>query len=179
MNRAASPQRFPGLYRGTVTINVDPEMRGRLQMMIPDALAYVPSSWAEPCTPLAGPTGPGMGVYMVPPPGAGVWVMFEHGDINRPVWIGCRFDASNDVPSMATVGNPLDPNIVIQSLLQNMLMISDLPPSPATGGIILRSTTGAMVVVNDSGIYLNNGKGAQISLVGPSIDFNLGAMTIT
>lgn len=174
-----SQDSYAGLYRGTVTINVDPQMRGRLLLTIPDVLAFVPSTWAEPCTPLAGPTGPGMGVYMVPPPGAAVWVMFEHGDVNKPVWIGCRFDTGSDPPAMAKLGNPANPNIVIQSLLQNMLMVSDMPPTPATGGIILKSTTGAMIVVNDSGIYLNNGKGASITLVGPAINFNLGAMTIT
>jgi hypothetical protein len=178
MTTAASAT-YPGLYRGTVTINVDPEFRGRLQLMIPDVLSFSPSTWAEPCTPLAGPTGPPMGVYMVPPPGAGVWVMFEHGDVNRPVWLGCRFDVAANVPPLALAGNPADPNICIQSLLQHMLMISDLPPSPITGGIILKSTTGAMIVVNDSGIYISNGKGAMITMVGPTIDFNVGALTIT
>jgi hypothetical protein len=77
------------------------------------------------------------------------------------------------------LGNPADPNIVIQTLLQHTLMFSDMPPSPATGGIILKSTTGAMIVVNDSGIYLSNGKGATITMIGPTIAFNVTAMTIT
>lgn len=169
---------YPGLYRGTVTINTDPEFRGRLLLTVVDVLAFIPSTWAEPCTPLSGPPGP-MGVYMVPPPGAGVWVMFEHGDVNKPVWIGCRFDTPADPPIDAKLGNPADPSIVIQTLLKNTLVISDLPPTPVTGGIMLRSTTGAMIVVNDSGIYLNNGKGATISMIGPAITFNLTAMTIT
>lgn len=171
--------KYPGLYRGTVAVNVDPELRGRLMLTIPDVLSFVPSTWAEPCTPLAGPTGPGMGVYMVPPVGTGVWVMFEHGDAGRPVWMGCRFDVSANVPPLALAGNPADPNICIQSLLQQMVLISDMPPSPATGGIILKSTTGATIVVNDSGIYISNGKGATMTMVGPSIDFNFGALTIT
>jgi len=170
---------YPGLYRATVAINVDPEFRGRLILTIPDVLSFVPSTWAEPCAALAGPTGPPMGVYMVPPIGAGVWVMFEQGDPNRPVWIGCRFDMSANVPTLALAGNPADPNICIQSLLQHMVMISDMPPSPVTGGIILKSTTGAMIVVNDSGIYISNGKGAMMTMVGPTIDFNVGALTIT
>lgn len=170
-------QRFYGKYRGTVVQNADPEFRGRIMCMVPDVLGLVPSSWCEACTPLAGPTGPPMGVYMVPPLGAGVWVEFEHGDPGKPIWTGCRFAPSN-VPPLALAGNPLDPNICIQSLLQHMILISDMPPSPVTGGIILKSTTGAMIVVNDSGIYLSNGKGAVITMVGPSIDFNLGALTI-
>lgn len=169
--------KYPGLYRGTVTINTDPEFRGRLLLMIPDVAAFVPSTWVEPCSPLSGPPGP-MGAYLVPPPGAGVWVMFEHGDVDKPVWIGCRFDTMADPPIDAKLSNPASPSVIFQTLAKNTLVISDLPPTPATGGIVLRSTTGAMIVVNDSGIYLNNGKGAVISMIAKTIDFNLGAMTI-
>ena len=163
--------RFYGKYRGTVLNNVDPEFRGRLLVQVPDALGLVPSSWAEPCVPLAGPTGPPMGVYLVPPIGAGVWVEFEKGDPEYPIWTGCRWGAQSDVPLAAQAGNPADPNIVIQSLLQQGIIVSDLPPSvpppvmppvPPTGGIILRSTTGASIVVNDAGIFISNGKGASI-----------------
>jgi hypothetical protein len=170
-------KKFYGKYRGTVVQNIDPELRGRIMCIVPDVLGLVPSSWCEACTPLAGPTGPPMGVYMVPPIGTGVWVEFEQGDPNKPIWTGCRFAPSN-VPPLALAGNPADPNICIQSLLQNMLMVSDMPPTPVTGGIILKSTTGAMIVVNDSGIYISNGKGAIITLIGPAIDFNMGALTI-
>ena len=170
--------RFLGKYRATVLQNVDPEQRGRLQLMIPDVLGPIPSSWAEACVPLAGPTGPPMGVYLVPPIGAGVWAEFEQGDLNYPIWSGCRWGSQNDVPTNATAGNPADPNIVIQSLLQHSITISDMPPSPTTGGIILQSTTGATIVVNDSGIYISNGKGASITLVGPTVTINNGALAV-
>ncbi len=174
----AGGKKFWGKYRGIVIQNVDPEFRGRLMCEVPAVLSLTPSSWCEPCVPLAGPTGPPMGVYMVPPIGTGVWVEFEQGDPNRPIWVGCRWGAPSDVPPLAKLGNPLDPNIVIQSLLQHSIMISDMPPTPVTGGIILKSTTEAMIVVNDSGIYISNGKGAMITLIGSVIDFNVGAFTI-
>ena len=167
-----------GKYRGTVINNVDPDMRGRLMLTIPDALGLIPSSWAEPCVPLAGPTGPAMGVYMVPPIGAGVWVEFEQGDVDYPVWVGCLWGNTAGVPTNATLGNPADPNILIQSLLQQSIMISDMPPTPATGGIILQSTTGAKIIVNDSGIYIDNGKGASIMMVGPNVTINNGALVV-
>ena len=173
-----SKGKYIGKYRGTVLQNVDPLQAGRLQLVVPDVMSLLPTTWAEPCVPLAGPTGPPMGVYMVPPIGAGVWVEFEQGDPNRPIWVGCRWGAPSDIPPLARAGNPADPNIVIQSLLQNTIMISDMPPSPVTGGIMLKSTLGAMIVVNDSGIYISNGKGATITLVGTATDFNLGALTI-
>jgi uncharacterized protein involved in type VI secretion and phage assembly len=169
-------QQYLGKYRGTVTLNVDPEMRGRLQVMVPDVLQFVPATWAEACVPLAGPTGPPMGVFLVPPIGAGVWVEFEHGDLDRPIWVGCRWGAQSDIPPLAHAGLPVSPNIVMQTAGQNAFVISDLP-SPI-GGIMLKSTTGASIIVNDTGIYIQNGKGASIVMVGPSVTINNGALTV-
>jgi hypothetical protein len=169
---------FYGKYRGTVINNVDPLLRGRLMLEVPDVTGLVPSSWAEPCVPLAGPSGPPMGVYMVPPIGTGVWVEFERGDPSKPIWVGCRWGLPSDIPTLALAGLPVSPNICIQTLGQNMLMLSDMPPTPATGGIILKSLTGATLIVNDAGIFIQNGKGASITLIGPAVDINLGALTI-
>jgi hypothetical protein len=177
MSESNESKKFYGKYQGTVVQNIDPELRGRIMCLVPDVLGLVPSSWCEACAPLAGPTGPPMGVYMVPPIGAGVWVEFEQGDPNKPIWSGCRFAPSN-VPPLALAGLPVSPNIVMQTLGQHTLMISDMPPTPLTGGIVLRSFSGAMIVVNDSGIYISNGKGAMITLIGTAIDFNVGALTI-
>ena len=178
MTAAAGLRTYLGKYRGIVTNNVDPMMRGRLMVQVPDVLGLVPSTWAEPCTPLAGPTGPPMGVYMVPPIGAGVWVEFEQGNPDYPIWVGCRWGTTADIPPLAKVGLPISPNIVLQSAGQNMIMISDMPPTPATGGIMLKSATGAMILVNDSGIYISNGKGAVITMIGPAVDVNSSALTV-
>ena len=51
-------KRFYGKYRGTVLINVDPELRGRIIATVPDVLGIVPTTWCEACVPLAGPPGP-------------------------------------------------------------------------------------------------------------------------
>ena len=51
------------------------------------------------------------------------------------------------------------------------------PPGP-TGGILIQTTTGAMISVSDVGIIISNGKGATINMVGPSVDINLGALTV-
>lgn len=175
-----SPNRtFYGKYRGTVVNNVDPDQKGRLLLNVPAVLGEIPSTWAEPCVPLAGPTGPPMGIYFVPPIGAGIWAEFENGDPGHPIWSGCRWGSSSDIPSAATQGNPADPSMVFQSLLQHSLVISDMPPTPATGGIIIQSTTGAKIVVNDSGIYIDNGKGATVELVGPTVMINKSALSVT
>ena len=176
MTDAPAVTRFLGKYRGTVVNNIDPMLRGRLLVTVPDAIGLTPSSWAEPCVPLAGPTGPPMGVYMVPPIGAGVWVEFEQGDVNYPIWVGCRWGSPSDVPPLAHLGLPISPNIVLQTAGQNSIVISDLPGP--TGGIMLKSATGATLIVNDTGIYIQNGKGASIVLTGPAVNINLGALTV-
>ena len=178
MSKAGPTKKYFGKYQATVLQNQDPELRGRLMLTIPDVMGGIPSTWAEACVPLAGPTGPPMGAYLVPPPGAGVWVEFEKGDPNLPVWVGCRWGSASDIPMLALAGIPGSPNIVFQTLGQQTLVISDAPPSPLSGGIMLKSATNAMIVVNDSGIFISNGKGAMITMVGPTIDFNSGALTI-
>jgi hypothetical protein len=59
-----------------------------------------------------------------------------------------------------------------------MILVSDAPPTPVTGGIVLKSVSGAMIVVNETGIYISNGQGATITLIGPAVDVNLGALTV-
>lgn len=167
---------YIGKFRGTVLNNVDPMLRGRLQLLVPDVTGLLPSTWAEACIPLAGPTGPPMGTYFVPPIGAGVWVEFEQGNVDKPIWTGCRWGASSDIPPLAHAGIPASPNIVMQTLAQNTLVISDLPGP--TGGIMLKSTTGASIIVNDTGIYIQNGKGASIIMTGPTVTINNGAFVV-
>jgi hypothetical protein len=172
-------KKYWGKYRGTVINNIDPELRGRLMVSVPDVLSLIPSTWAEACAPLAGPTGPPMGVYLVPPIGAGVWVEFEHGDPNRPIWVGCRWGSQADVPSIASAGLPVSPSIVLQTAGQNMVVISDVP-GPA-GGIMLRSGA-STVLINQAEISLVAPKveitAAAINLVGVT-DVNQGALKVT
>lgn len=177
MSEAAIEKKFYGKYRGTVINNIDPKLEGRLLVQVPDVLGLVPSSWAVPCVPLAGPTGTQMGAYFVPPIGAGVWVEFEQGDPDYPIWVGCRWGSAADVPALAHAGLPVSPNIVLQTAGQNSFVISDLPGP--TGGIMLKSTTGASITVNDTGIYIQNGKGASLIMTGPTVTINNGALVIT
>jgi len=166
-------KKYYGVYRATVVNNVDPLQTGRIIVLVPDAGGVTPSSWAMPCVPIAGKQ---MGTFMVPQIGAGVWVQFEAGDPDRPVWTGGWWGSAAEVPALALAGVPGDPNIVLQTTLQNAIVISDLPGP--TGGIMLKSTTGATIIVNDTGIYIQNGKGASIVLAGPSVTINAGALVV-
>jgi uncharacterized protein involved in type VI secretion and phage assembly len=168
-----SDKRYFGKYRGMVINNIDPMQMGRLMVQVPDISGLLPSSWAMPCFPV---TGKQMGVWVLPQIGSGVWVEFEQGDPDYPIWVGCFPGSALDVPALALAGNPVSPSIVLQTGLQNTVMISDMP-GPA-GGILLKTTTGAMIAINDVGITISNGKGAVINMMGPAIDLNAGALTI-
>ena len=165
--------RYYGKYRGTVINNIDPMQMGRLTVQVPDVKGLIPSTWAMPCFPISGKQ---MGAYMIPQIGAGVWVEFEQGDPDFPIWSGCWYGSVAEVPALALAGIPVSPNIVIQTGAQNAMVISDVPGP--TGGIMLKSTTGATLIVNDTGIYIQNGKGAMITMVGPTVTINNGALTI-
>jgi uncharacterized protein involved in type VI secretion and phage assembly len=166
-------QKYYGKYRGTVLNNIDPMQIGRLMVQVPDVGGLIPSSWAMPCFPV---TGKQMGAYMIPQIGTGVWVEFEQGNPDYPIWSGCWYGLVAEVPALALAGNPVSPSIVFQTGLQNCLVISDLPGP--TGGIMLKSTTGATLIVNDTGIYIQNGKGAMLTMVGPTVTINNGAITV-
>jgi hypothetical protein len=168
-----SDQKYFGKYRGMVINNVDPMQMGRLMVQVPDISGLIPSTWAMPCFPV---TGKQMGVWAVPLIGSGVWVEFEQGDSDYPIWVGCFPGSAADVPALALVGNPVSPSIVLQTSLQNTLMISDM--AGPTGGILLKTMTGAMISINDIGISISNGKGAVIAMTGPSVNINAGALTI-
>ncbi len=168
-----SDEKYFGKYRGTVINNVDPMQMGRLMVQVPDISGLIPSTWAMPCFPV---TGKQMGVWAVPLIGSGVWVEFEQGDPDYPIWVGCFPGSAADVPALALAGNPASPSIVLQTSLQNTLMISDM--AGPTGGILLKTTTGAMISINDIGITISNGKGAVIAMTGPSVNINAGALTI-
>ena len=90
--------KFYGKYRGTVFNNVDPLQLGRIQVMVPDVFGLTPSSWAMPCVPIAGKQE---GTFFVPQIGAGVWVEFEQGEPDYPIWVGGFWGLAAEVPSLA------------------------------------------------------------------------------
>lgn len=162
-----------GKYRATVVNNVDPMQIGRIQAMVPDVAGFVPSTWAMPCVPAAGIN---TGFFTVPMIGAGVWIEFERGNPDYPIWVGGYWGTAAEVPLLAHAVPPGVTGFTIQTPLKNGLVISDVPGP--TGGILIQTTTGAMISVSDVGIIISNGKGAIINMTGPTVDVNLGALTV-
>jgi uncharacterized protein involved in type VI secretion and phage assembly len=170
-----STKNFYGIYPATVVDNQDSDNRGRLQLQIPGVTGLAPSSWAEPCVPLAGSTGPAMGAYLVPPIGAGVWVQFVDGDPERPIWMGCRWGDSSTVPDAAKPTSTGAPPIVLQTLGQNCFIMSDAPGTD--GGFTFKTSGGAKITINDTGITLSIGS-SEIKMTTDKITLNNGALEV-
>ncbi len=166
--------KYYGLYRASVVNNIDPMQEGRIQVIVLEPGGFTPSSWAKPCVPVAGKQS---GVFVLPAINSGVWIMFEEGDPDQPVWMGGWWGSVAEVPAFALTGNPVSPSIVMQSGLQNMISISDM--AGPTGGIMLKTTTGAFISINDvTGITISDGKGGMITMLGGVITLNQGALLI-
>lgn len=87
---------FFGKYRGKVEQNADPENQARLLVSCP-AVMGTAKNWAMPSVPYAGKN---VGFFAMPPVGANVWVEFEAGNIDYPIWSGC-FWGKGDLPARA------------------------------------------------------------------------------
>lgn len=93
-----------GKYRGFVEDNDDPTNRGRLRLKVPVVLGDAITDWALPCLPAGGLAD--QGFFAVPEIGAQLWIEFEEGDLNRPIWIGTFWQTQDDVPEEARLNPP-------------------------------------------------------------------------
>jgi hypothetical protein len=172
-------RRFFGKYRGTVFDNFDPEFKGRIIVKCTDVLGDVPSTYATPCVPVTGIAGLQSGVFVLPPLDASVWVEFEHGDCDFPIWSGCFWGSASEVPTAALVGTVASPNIVLQTAGQNTVMISG---DPVTGITLvagpLADGTSPRITITKAGIVMTDGKGGMISVAGGAVQMNQGALLV-
>lgn len=74
-----------GKYRGIVTTIDDPNNQCRLRATVPAVLGEQECGWAMPAAPFA---GDGHGMVLLPETGSGVWIEFEAGQLDNPIWSG-------------------------------------------------------------------------------------------
>jgi hypothetical protein len=148
-SKQATPQY--GKYRGKVVDNVDPLFLGRIIAESP-ALPATRLDWALPCTPYA---GPGIGLYAVPPIGANVWIEFEGGDPDYPIWTGC-FWGEGELPFTAQPPMPFTKMLKTDGV---RIIVND---APGVGGLTIECTPPAVadaltLTLNSSGMALTCG----------------------
>ena len=88
---------------GLVTDNKDPDKLGRVQLKIP-ILSDRDTTWWAPIVMLG--AGKNRGWFFIPEKDDEVLVLFEHGDINRPLIIGALWNGKDKPPDKNPGGNP-------------------------------------------------------------------------
>jgi hypothetical protein len=105
-----------------------------------------------------------------------VWIEFEAGDPEHPIWSGAFWPDPGGFPPLALAGaTPATPNIHLQTTTGTSVTLSDNPAQQ----VFIKTITGAMVVIGAAGITIMNGQGASIAMVGPSVIINNGALVVT
>jgi Type VI secretion system/phage-baseplate injector OB domain len=162
--------RFYGKYRGKVTNNVDPMQQGRVQVSVPAVLGDGSLSWAMPSVPFAGPQ---VGFFAVPPANANVWVEFEGGDPDYPIWSGC-FWGTGEVPAL--------PAVAEMKVIKTGAVTVTLNDLPGAGGFTVEVAPPAVatplkIACTSAGIEISNGA-ASVKLDPATVNINNGALQV-
>jgi uncharacterized protein involved in type VI secretion and phage assembly len=163
---------FLGKYRGIVTDIRDPLAIGRIRARVADVYGELNSGWAKPCAPFGGNL---MGFFALPAVGANVWIEFEHGNPDYPIWSGCWWESSTEMPSILLMF-PGYNKVLIQTSGGNQILLDD---TSGTGGITLQSMDGQRISLTSQGIEIDNNRGATIKLTGPKVSINGDALEVT
>ena len=155
-----------GKYRGKVVNNIDPLMLGRIIPLVPQ-ISEMPLSWATPCVPYAGRQ---VGLFALPPIGANVWIEFEGGDPNKPIWTGC-FWGKGEVPAKPAVPTTKVFKTEIMSLAMNDLTTELKLELVAPSGRY-------SVVLNATGITLSS-NAVTVSIAQQAIDLKNAAASVS
>lgn len=152
--------RFYGKYRALVVENADPDNRGRLKLKIPDILGNeVVSAWALPCAPYGGAAN--QGFFFIPEVDASVWVEFESGRLDNPIWVG-SFWGTGEAPKGNGADGTEESEIpspptrkVIKTLKGHSIQLEDAEDGDML--MLLEATNGNLLVMNADGIKITDG----------------------
>ena len=150
-----------GKYRGIVISNVDPQQLGRLRIWVPslfptddnappDENSPCVTDWAWPCLPFGG--SPEQGFFFVPEPQSKVWVEYEEGNLDSPIWVGVFWSAPGGTTEIPTEAQAMDSNKpqlrVLKTPSGHVLEFSDVDGKES---ILLRHKDGAMLSMDENG----------------------------
>lgn len=161
--------KYFGKYKGLVVDNDDPEHLGRLQIKVPSVLGEdVVSGWALPCLPYGGMKD--QGFFFVPEINAGVWVEFEEGNLEYPIWVGTYWTKSSGSPEVPKPADSQSPpsRKIIRTAKGHSIELEDKDGQETI--IITDKANGNKIEMNSQGITIKSqqikvGENAEESLV--------------
>jgi uncharacterized protein involved in type VI secretion and phage assembly len=162
-------QPFWGKYRGLVSDIQDPMGLGRIKARVPDVMGDEESGWALPCCPFG---GDGMGLFGLPKVGGLVWIEFEQGNPDYPIWTGSWFGTTAELTDALA---PPYKKTIIKTEGGNKIILDD---TPGVGGITIETSGGQKIVMTSQGIEIDNGSGAKVKLAQAKVDVNNGALEV-
>jgi hypothetical protein len=154
---------YYGKYRGLVSDVSDPENRCRIKATLPGLLDGAQCGWAMPVLPFA---GDGHGMVMLPAVGSGVWIEFEAGNLDLPLWSGCWFsDGQRPAPQGEKVR-------VIVSENGHRIVLDD-----ESDQVKLVHSGGAEIVLSGDGITISF-QACKLEISGTDISLNNGLIKV-
>lgn len=168
--------RFYGKYRSFVVDNADPEQLGRLKLQVPSILGReTVTGWALPCVPYGGEAN--QGFLFIPEVGAGVWVEFEEGDLEFPIWVGTFWskpEGSTQLPKPNSVdgseqGSVQDPPTckIIKTKKGHTIQLEDADEGETI--LIMDGTNGHRIFLNQEGVTISDKSGNLIKIADQGI----------
>jgi uncharacterized protein involved in type VI secretion and phage assembly len=165
-------RRYFGKYRGLVVDNADPSRLGRLRVRVPSLLGPdVVTGWATPCVPFGGSAT--RGLLFVPEVHAGVWVEFEEGDLEFPIWVGTYWSMPGSASELpvpvkpdGTAGDEVqDPPTckLIQTGLGHTLQFED--DSDGAAVTLVDGSHHHVVRLDGTGVTITHGNGKNQILI--------------
>ena len=189
-------RRFYGKYRAIVVDNQDPSRLGRLKVKVPSVLGPdVVTGWAAPCAPYGGAAD--QGLLFVPERDAGVWVEFEEGDLEFPIWVGTYWSRPGDESQLPKPQGPdgteqaetQDPPTckIVKTLKGHTIQFEDADGAEAV--LVREGTSGHLITMDKNGItivdknrntILLNDDGVTITdATGNAVEMTGSAFTLT
>ena len=162
-------QPFYGKYRGVVTDTDDKLKLGRLRAIVPDVTGEHESGWALPCVPYAGDK---FGAFALPKKGSNVWIEFEHGDPDFPIWTGCFWGSTSELPK--DVSSDPENKRVFETPGGHRIVFDDAQ----NGGITLETSGGQKIVVDGNGILIDDGNRGKIKIGSGKVSVNDDALEV-
>jgi hypothetical protein len=153
---SASQTVYFGKFRGVVADVNDPLNLGRVGVVVPDVYGSSSAVWALPSFPFAGPNH---GLVLLPEVGDNVWVEFEQGDPNYPIWTGAWFaqslSAANLAQKRALFTSQGHEIVVDEEMDEVRLTHSAGPEVVLSEGAIDLQVGRTVFSVRDAGVFVN------------------------